>query len=67
MCVSVAMVTRFTRQQNNTQSRIGPRNLCTKYELHRASIAGLDVIHDPRSIDSIDSTHPSSGPGPRPD
>ena len=37
MCVSVAMVTRFTEQQNNTQSRIGQRNLCTKYELHRPS------------------------------
>ena len=37
MYVSVAMVTRFTKQQNNTQSCIGPRNLCTKYELHRPS------------------------------
>ena len=37
MCVSVAMVTRFKKQQNNTLSRIGPRNLCTKYELHRPS------------------------------
>ena len=37
MNVSVAMVTRFTEQQNNTQSRIGQRNLCTKYELHRPS------------------------------
>ena len=37
MCVSVAMVTRFTKQQNNTQSRIGPRNQCRQYELHRPS------------------------------
>ena len=37
MCVSVAMVTKFTKQQNNTQSCIGPMNLCTKYELHRPS------------------------------
>ena len=37
MCVSVAMVTRFTKQQTNKQPCIGPRNLCTKYELHRPS------------------------------
>ena len=37
MYVSVAMVTRFTKQQNDTQSRIGPRNQCTKYELYRPS------------------------------
>ena len=37
MCVSVAMVTRFTKQQNDTQSGIGPRKQCTKYELHRPS------------------------------
>ena len=37
MCVSVVIVTRFTKQQNNTQSRMGSRNLCTKYELHSPS------------------------------
>ena len=51
MCVSVATVTRFTKQQSNTQSHIGPRNLCTKYELHRQS--NSRVRHDPRSIDPL--------------
>ena len=41
MCVSVAMVTRFTKQQNNTQSRVGSGNLCTKYELDKASNSGV--------------------------
>ena len=45
MCVSVAMVTRFTKQQNDTQSRIGPRNQRTEYELHRPSDS--KVRHDP--------------------
>ena len=37
MGVSVAMVTRFTQLQHNTQNPIGPMKLCTKYEIHRAT------------------------------
>ena len=54
MCVSVAMVTRFTKQQNNRQSHIGPRNLCTKMSFIGPQIAELlDMIHDPRSTDPV--------------
>ena len=45
MHISVAMVTRFRMQQNNTHTRIGPRNLCTKYELHRPKNSRFR--HDP--------------------
>ena len=46
MCVSVAMVTRFTTQQNNTQSHIGP-NIVPNMSFKSPQIAELDMIHDP--------------------
>ena len=66
MGVSVAMVTRFTQLQHNTQNPIGPRKLCTKYELHRSTNSrvrnGVSVAMVTRFTKQQNNTQSCIGP-----